>query len=257
MGDQIRVPASEATGLPPVFLEVPDKSGMFGAGTTTVLNGGLTALEARIAAEPAPEVHTSTGHRRRSNILGVTWILAAMACGVLLGIYDDADYPGEADWALMALGILIPFAAVFSLYPHWLEHRHKKRHKAWVARFISNWSLREKLVEVERIRDLRQRVVVQDLAATMAGDREAFLRQPDSGSSENACLLTEALTAVGSYARATFDDPVLEAAAREAVGRFSEQAGRRRELPAPPGPPDAPVQRVRRRSSGSVNDGGR
>ncbi len=74
----------------------------------------------------------------------------------------------------------------------------------------------------------------------------------------------QALTAVGAYAKATSDEPVLEAEARNAVAQFSEKAGRRRELPAPSGPPTAlpsgppnEPQRLRRRSSGSVNDGGR
>jgi hypothetical protein len=260
MGDQAKGPAQETVGLPPVFLNVPDKSGMFGAGTTTVLNTGLTEAEARTAAEPAPELYTTKAQRRRSNILGAAWILACMTIGGLYNAFGRAlegPIPGEAKWLLWALLVLIPTTFVLTFYPDLQKRRHKKRHKEWVARFIGNWPLREGLVEVERIPDLRQRIIVEDLAATMAGDREAVLRQPDGGSLENARLLMEALTAVGAYASAAADDPVLEMTARQAVARFSGQAGRRRELPEPSGPPAVPVQRLRRRSNGSVNDGGR
>jgi hypothetical protein len=266
MGEQSNQPVQQATELPPVFVEVPDRSGLPDAGTSTALNAGLTAAEVLTATEPAPVQYATKAQRRRRDILGVGWILACLAIG---GLYWELEHawegpnPGSADWVVWVLLVLIPFAVLFNYYPHWQEHQHKKRHKAWLSRFIGLWPLRERLVEVERIRDLRQRVVVGDLTATMAADREVLLRQGAAGTA--AAGLLEALTAVGAYARATTDDPALEAAARGAVARLSELAGRRRELPEPSGPPTslppaiqpAPVQRLRRRSNGSVNDGGR
>jgi hypothetical protein len=260
MGEQSNLPAQQAE-LPPVFVEVPDRSGLPDAGTSTALNTGLTAAEVRTATEPAPIQYATKGQKRRRDILGASWILSCLAIG---GLYWELEHawegpnPGDADWVVWVLLFLIPVTLVLTFYPHWQGRLHKKRHKAWLSRFIGVWPLRERLVEVERIRDLRQRVVVQELAATMAADREVVLLQPDTGSASAAAGLMEALTAVGAYARATADDPVLEAEAREAVCRFSEQAGRRRELPAVVRPSDnAGPQRLRRRSSGSVNDGGR
>jgi hypothetical protein len=261
MGEQSNLPAQQTTALPPVFVEVPDRSGLPDAGTSTALNTGLTAAEVLTATEPAPVQYATKGHRRRRDILGLTWILACLTIG---GLYWELEHawegpdPGNADWVVWVLLFLIPVTLVLTYYPHWQGRLHKKRHKAWLSRFIGLWPLRERLVEVERIRELRQRVIVQDLAATMAADREAVLLQPDAGSATAAAKLMEALTAVGAYARATGDDPVLEAEAREAVGRFGEQAGRPRELPAVVRPDDKPdPQRLRRRSNGSVNDGGR
>ncbi|MFF1253220.1 hypothetical protein ACFVYC_12090 [Pseudarthrobacter sp. NPDC058329] len=261
MGGQSNSPAREASELPPVFVEVPDRSGLPDAGTSTALNTGLTVAEVLTATEPAPVMYATKAQRRRRDILGVTWILVAIISGVLYGVYRDAAYPGEADWALMVLAVTVPFVVVFSLYPHWQGRRLKKRHKAWLSRFILLWPLRERLVEVERIRDLRQRVIVEAMAATMAEGREALLRQSGAASQADSALLMQALTAVGAYAKATSDEPALEADARQAVDHFSEKAGRRRELPEPSGPPAAlpgkADQRLRRRSEGSVNDGGR
>lgn len=262
MGEQSNQPVQQAMELPPVFVAVPDRSGLPESGTSTALNTGLTAAEVLTATEPAPVQYATKAQRRRRDIIGVSWILACMAIG---GLYWELEHawegpnPGSADWVVWVLAFLIPPTFVVTYYPHWQEYLHKKRHKAWLSRFIGLWPLRERLVEVERIRDLRQRVVVEDLAATMAADRESVLRQGAGGTADPASGLMEALTAVGAYARATTDDPALEAAARQAVDRFSELAGRRRELPAPSGPPTspqpAPVQRLRRRSNRS--DGGR
>ena len=259
MGDEIYRPAQETPGLPPVFVEVPDKSGILCAGTSRLLNTGLTTAELRLVCEPAPLLFKTVAERRRSTVMGVTWILACLITGWLLHMYEDsaeAAYTGESDWILAVLAVLIPFALVFSFYPHWQEHRHKKRHRAWLARFIKNWPLRERLVEVERIPDLRQRVIVEDMAATMAEYRNAV--QHSSPSPETAVFLMAALTAVGTYARAATDDPALEVMARQALARFCDQTGRRREGPIPPsGPPSSSVQRLRRRNNGSVNDAGR
>lgn len=241
MDDEVNALPQKAPGLPQVFVDVPDKSGMLGAGTSTLLNTGLTSAELRIVGEPAPLMYETGKQRRRSTVLGVTWILTCVITGGLLAMYEDSAevaYPGESGWILVVLAILIPFALVFSFYPHWQERRHKERHRAWVARFINNWPLRERLVEVERIPDLRQRIIVEDMAATLADYRKAAL-QHSSPSRETAALLTEALTAVGTYARAGADDPVLEIAARQAVAQFCDQTRRRR------------------RSNGSVHDGGR
>lgn len=73
----------------------------------------------------------------------------------MLGVCGDAadePYPGETYWALVVLGIIAPFAVVFSFYPHWQGWRYKKRHKAWVAQFISSSPLREKLASIEHPR---------------------------------------------------------------------------------------------------------
>ena len=233
MDDGTNVPARETQGLPPVYLEVPHQSGLQGAATSTLLNTGLTAAEALIISEPAPARYATTSQKRTRDVLGVTWILTCITAGVMLGIYEDASggpYQGEADWTLVVLGIIVPFAVVFSFYPHWQEWRHKRRHKAWLARFIASWPLREKLVNVESIPDVWQRITVGTMADTLAADREAILLQGSGASGEvPARLLIDALTAVGTYARAASLDPDLQAAAQKAVDRFSELAGRRRE----------------------------
>ncbi|MFF1386339.1 hypothetical protein ACFVWT_22560 [Arthrobacter sp. NPDC058288] len=250
--------AQETQGLPPVYLEVPHPSGLQGAGTSRLLNTGLTAAEALVVSEPAPVQYATTSQKRMRDILGVTWILSCIAAGVMLSIYGDAadgPYQGEADWALVVLGIIAPFAVVFSFYPHWQEWRHKKRHKAWLARFIESWPLREKLANVESIPDVWQRITVGTMADTLAADREAILQQGGASGDVPARLLSESLTAVGSYARAATLDPDLQAAAQQAVDRFSELAGRRRENLPLAGPPSVPE--LRRRRNGPVNDVGR
>ena len=259
MDDGTSVPAQETQGLPPVYLEVPHQSGLQGAATSKLLNTGLTAAEAHIVSE-RPVQYATTSQKRTRDILGVTWILACITAGVMLGVYADAadgPYQGEADWALVVLGIIAPFAVVFSFYPHWQQWRHKKRHKAWLARFIASWPLREKLASIESIPDVWQRITVGTMADTLAADREAVLLQGGGESGEvPAGLLMDPLTAVGTYARAVYLDPALQAEAQQAVDRFSELAGRRRENFPLSGPPSVPGQQLRRRRSGSVNDVG-
>lgn len=141
------------------------------------------------------------------------------------------------------------------LFPHWQGWRHKKRHRTWVARFIASWQLREKLASVESIPDVWQRITVCTMADTLAADREAILLQGGGASGEvPARLLIDALTAVGTYARAATLDPDLQAAARQAVDRFSELAGRRREHTPLSDPPSVPGQQLRRRRNGTFND---
>lgn len=228
------VPAQETQGLPPVYLDVPHHSGLQGVAASKLLNTGLTAAEALIVSEPAPVQYATRSQKRTRDILGVTWILACIAAGVMLGIYGDAaegPNPAEADWALVVLGIIAPFAIVFSFYPHWQGWRHKKLHKAWLARFIASWPLREKLASVESIPDVWQRITVGTMADTLAADREAILLQGGDASGEAARLLIDALAAVGAYSRAVSMDPELQSAAQQAVDRFSELAGRRRGVP--------------------------
>jgi hypothetical protein len=208
MDEGTNVPAQETQGLPPVYLEVPHQSGLQGAGTSNLLNTGLTAAEARIVSEPAPVQYATTSQKRTRDILGVTWILACITAGVMLGVYEDAadgPYQGEADWALVVLGLIAPFAVVFSFYPHWQGWRHKKRHKAWLAQFIASW---------------RRPYRIGHLCPG---------RYPGSG---------------------------LAGGAQQAVDRFSELAGRRRENFPPSGPPSVPGQQLRRRRNRSVNDVG-
>jgi len=256
--DGTNVPAHETQGLPPVYLEVPHQSGLQGAATSKLLNTGLTAAEALIVAEPAPVQYATTSQKRTRDILGVTWILACITAGVMLGIYSDAadgPYPGEADWALVVLGIIAPFAVVFSFYPHWQEWRHKKRHKAWLARFIASWPLRERLVSVESIPDVWQRITVGTMADTLAADREAVLLQGGGASGEvPARQLLDALAAVGTYAGAASLEPDLQAAAQQAVDRFSELNGRPRDHPPLSVPPSVPGEQLRRRRNGPFND---
>ena len=83
----------------------------------------------------------------------------------------------------------------------------------WVARFIASWRLREKLASVESIPDVWQRITVGTMAGTMAADREAILLQGGGAAGEvPARLLTDALSALGTYARAATLDPELQAA---------------------------------------------
>lgn len=77
----------------------------------------------------------------------------------------------------MVLGIITPFAVVFSFYPQWQGWRHKKPAKAWLARFIASWPQREKLASIEGIPDAWQRITVGTMADTLAADREAILLQ--------------------------------------------------------------------------------
>lgn len=260
MDDGTIVPAQETQGLPPVYLEVPHHSGLQGAAASKLLNTGLTATEALVVSEPAPVQYATRSQRRTRDILGVTWILACMAAGVMLGIYSDAaegPNPAEADWALVVLGIIAPFAVVFSFYPHWQERRHKKLHRAWLARFIASWPLREKLASVESIPDVWQRITVGTMADTLAADREAILLQGGGASGEvPARLLIDALSAVGTYARAAALDPELQLAAQQSVDRFSELAGRRRDHPPLSVPPSVPGEQLRRRRNGPSNDVG-
>lgn len=205
---------------------------MLNAGTTTALNTGLTAAEVLTAAEPAPVRYGTKAERRRRDILGVTWILAAIASGVLYGVYRDAAFPGEADWALMVLAVTVPFVVVFTFYPRWQDRRHKKRHKAWLSRFIALWPLRGRLVEVERTRDLRQRIIVEDLAAAMAQGRETLLRQSGAPTHADCALLMQALTAVGaSRAVRPTDCPTLWSAERASAAAAAQQRISQRRRP--------------------------
>jgi hypothetical protein len=244
MDDGTNVPAQEPQGLPPVYLEVPHQSGLQDAPAAKLLNTGLGAAEALIVCEPAPVQYGTASQRRTRDILGVTWILSCITAGVLFALYTDAadgPYKGEADWALVLLGIIGPFAFVFSFYPHWQKWRHNKRHRAWLARFIASWPLREKLVIVERIPDVWQRITVGAMADTLAADREAVLLQGGGEPGEvPARLLMDALTAVGTYARAGSLDPALQAAAQQAVDGFSELARRRPTKGRLPGPQSGP-----------------
>ncbi|CAN7540439.1 hypothetical protein [Arthrobacter sp. LjRoot14] len=264
MDDGTTVPGREPQGLPPVYLEVPHESGVQGAGTSRRLNTGLTEVEALIVSEPAPVQYATTSQKRIRNILGVTWILLCISGGAMWSVYSDAadgPYTGEADWALVVLGIIVPFAVVFSFYPHWQDWRHKKRnkmlHRAWLARFVASWPLREKLANVEGIPDVWQRITVGTMADTLAADREAILQQAGASGDVPARLLGDALTAVGTYARAATLEPDLQAAAQQAVDRFSEFAGRRREHTPLSGPPSVPGQQLRRRRHGPFDDAGR
>lgn len=260
MDDGTAVPAQETQGLPPVYLEVPHPSGLQDAGTSKLLNTGLTAAEALIVSEPAPVQYATRSQKRTRDILGVTWILSCIAAGVMWSVYSDAadgPYQGEADWALVVLGIIAPFAVIFSFYPHWQEWRHNKRHKAWLARFIASWPLRERLVSVESIPDVWQRITVGTMADTLAADRDAILMQGGGASGEvPARLLSDALAAVGTFARAATLESDLQALAQQAVDRFSELAGRGREDLPLAGPPSVPGQHLRRRRNGAVNDAG-
>ncbi|MHC6593964.1 hypothetical protein [Arthrobacter sp. C152] len=238
MGRETAVPAGHLTGLPPVYVEVPDKSGLLGSGSSRLLNTGLTEAEALAAAEPAPGLYATKAEKRRSNILGVTWILACMTVGVLIKVYGDAangGYPGDAGWTLPVLAVLIPFAVVFSFYPVWRNRQHRKRHKAWLARFIERWPLRERLVDVDAIPDVWQRGSTRTMADTLAADRETMMGQGNAGE-DAARVLVEALAAVETWARAPWSDPALCRAAQQAVDRFSAPAERRR-TDAPPAPP--------------------
>ncbi|MBP1134637.1 hypothetical protein JOE31_000869 [Arthrobacter sp. PvP023] len=111
---------------------------------------------------------------------------------------------------------------------------------------------------MESIPDVWQRITVGTMADTLAADREAILLQGGGASGElPARLLSDALAAVGAYARAAYLDPDLQASAQQAVDRFSELTGRRRENAPLAGPPFVPAQQLRRRRNGSVNDVGR
>lgn len=243
MGEPAGVPGNHMTGLPAVYVDVPDKSGLPDAGTSKFLNTDLSEAEALLAAEPAPVLYATKAQQRRSNILGVMWILACITVGVLIKVLEDAadsGFSGKAEWTLPVLAVLIPFAIVFSFHPHWKDRQHKKQykelHKAWLARFIERWPLRERLVDVDSIPDVWQRVSTRTMADTLAADRETILAQGTSGDYP-ASLLAQALTAVAAWARAPWSDPALYQAAQQAVDRFGEMAGRRRAETEPSAPP--------------------
>lgn len=236
--------AQELTGLPPVYVEVADKSGAPGAGTTTVLNTGLTETEAFVAAEPAPALHPTKAQERWSTILGVTWILGSISAGVMLGFYRDAlqdGDAGQAGWSLAVLAVLIPCVLVLTAYPNVKKRQSirefRQLHEAWVSRFIGNWPLRERLVDVDTIPDVWQRVSTRTMADTLAADRLAILAQGTPAAHQAPAVLAEALAAVGTWARAPWSDPALYRAAQQAVDRFGELAGRRRADAEPSGPP--------------------
>lgn len=224
----------DLTGLPPVYVEVPDKSGLPGAGTSKLLNTGLTEAEALAAAEPAPALHPSKAQERRSTILCVSWFLGSITGGVMLGLYKDAVQDGDAGraaWALTVLAVLVPCVLVLSAYPNWTRRRfirdYKQLHQAWVARFVGNWPLRERLVDVDAVPDVWQRVSSRTMADTLSNDREAILAQGMPAGQEPATMLAGALAAVGAWARAPWSDPALYRAAQQAVDGFGEMAGRR------------------------------
>ncbi|MDQ0767626.1 hypothetical protein QF031_000375 [Pseudarthrobacter defluvii] len=234
----------DLTGLPPVYVDVPDKSGLPGAGTSKLLNTGLTEARALAAAEPAPALHPTKAQGRRSTILGVTWILGCITGGVMLGLYSDAVQNGDAGQAagaLAVLAVLVPCVLVLTAYPNWTRRRfirdYRQRHQAWVARFVANWPLRERLVDVDGISDVWQRVSTRTMADTLARDREAILAQGMPVGQDPATVLAGALSAVGAWARAPWSDPALYRDAQQAVDRFGELAGRRRADAEPPGPP--------------------
>ena len=239
---ELNLAAQDLTGLPPVYVEVPDKSGMPGAGTSRLLNTGLTEAEARVAAEPAPALHPTKAQERWSTILAVTWILGCITAGVMLGLYKDAVQDGDAGqagWVLTALAVLVPCLLVLGAYPTWKRRKfikdYKPRHQAWVARFIGNGPLRERLTDVDAIPDVWQRVSTRTMADTLEEDRKAVLAQGAPGD-HSATLLAGALAAVSAWARAPWSDPALYRAAQEAVDRFGELAGRRRADAGTPGP---------------------
>ncbi|MFC4396595.1 MULTISPECIES: hypothetical protein [Micrococcaceae] len=232
----------DLTGLPPVYVDVPDKSGMPGPGTQKLLNVGLTEEEAFVAAEPAPAMFGTKAEKRRSDILGVTWILLCIMGGALFGVYGDAvgdGDTGQAAWAMTVLAILVPCTLVLSFYPHWKSRQRRKdygkRHQTWVARFIDKWPLRERLLDVDAIPDVWQRVSSKSMADTLEADRAAILAQASPG--DSARLLAEALAAVATWAVASWSDPALYRAAQQAVDRFGELAGWR---PADAKPLDPP-----------------
>lgn len=242
MGGLADQAAQDQTGLAPVYVDVPDKSGVPGAGTSRLLNTGLTEAEATIAAEPAPALHPSRKQERRSTILGATWILGCITAGVMLGLYKDAVQggdTGQAGWVLAVLAVLVPCLAVLGLYPQWKRQKfikgYQRRHQAWVARFIGNWPLRERLTDVDAIADVWQRVSTRTMADTLEADRNAVLARGVHGELP-ARLLAEALAAVDAWARAPWSDPSLYRAAQDAVDRFGGLAGRREDDVEPSGP---------------------
>ncbi|MDQ0119798.1 hypothetical protein AB0280_05345 [Pseudarthrobacter sp902506025] len=235
--------AQDRTGLAPVYVDVPDKSGMPGAGTSRLLNTGLTEAEATVAAEPAPVLHPSRKQERRTTVVRATWILGCITAGVMLGLYKDAVQDrdaGQAGWVLTALAVLVPCLLVLGAYPTWKRRKflkdYKQRHQAWVARFIGNWPLRERLTDVDAIADVWQRVSTRTMADTLEAGRDTILAQGSPGD-RPARLLAEALAAVDAWARAPWPDPALYRAAQDAVDRFGELAGRRRADAVPPAPP--------------------
>ncbi|WP_457946555.1 hypothetical protein ACTAQI_13565 [Pseudarthrobacter sp. alpha12b] len=243
MGELVNQASRDLTGLPPVYVDVPDKSGMPGAGTTRLLNTGLTEAEAMDAAEPAPAMFATTGQQRRHAILGVSWIVPWLIAGGLLSVYSDAARYGQAEdagRALIWLAVLVPCGIAFGAYRQWRNrHRRKdyeKRHQAWVARFVGNWPLRNRLVDVDAVPDIWQRVSTKTMADTLEADRAAILAQGMPARPQAATVLAEALAAVGAWARAPWSDPALYRAAQQTVDRFGELAGRRRADAEPSGP---------------------
>lgn len=220
--------AQDLTGLPPVYVVVPDKSGMPGAGSSRLLNTGLTEAEALVAAEPAPPLHPARKQERWSTILVVTWILGCITAGVMLGLYKDAVQDGDArqaGWMLTALAVLVPCLLALGAYRTWKRRKsskgHRQRHQDWVARFVGNWPLRERLTDVDAIPDVWQRVSTRTMADTLEADRNAILAHGLPGE-RHARLLAGALAAVDAWAQAPWSDPALYRAAQDAVDRFSE-----------------------------------
>lgn len=244
MGGSANQARRDLAGLPPVYVDVPDKSGMPGAGTTQLLNTGLTEAEAIDAAEPAPPMFATTGQQRRHTILGVSGIVPWLIAGGLLSVYSNAERNGQmedAGRALVWLALLIPCGIAFGVYRQWRNRQrrkdYEKRHRAWVARFVGNWPLRERLVDVDGVPDVWQRVSTRTMADTLAADRVAILAQEAPAAHRAPAVLADALAAVGTWARAPWSDPALYRAAQQAVDRFGELAGRRRADAGTSGPP--------------------
>lgn len=226
-------------GLPPVYVVVPDKSGILDSGCTKLLNTSLTEAEALVVAEPAPVLDATKAEKRRRDLLGVTWILACLTSGALIKIYVDAandGHSGDAGWVLPVLALLVPLTVAFTYYPHWKHRQHQKRHRAWLARFVESWPLRERLIDVETIPDVWQRVSTRTMADTLARDRDTVLTRGTAAGENAGAVLAGALAAVGTWACAPSPDPALYRVAEQAVDRFGGLAGRRR-ADVPPAPP--------------------
>ncbi len=243
MGELARQASHGLAGLPPVYVDVQDKSGLPGAGTTTLLNTGLTEAEALVAAEPAPALFATARQQRRHAILGLSWFVPWLIAGGLFSAYVNAERDGQledAGAALVWLAVLVPCGIAFGLYRRWRNRQrwkdYEQRHKAWVARFIDKWPLRERLIDVDAIPDVWQRVSTRTMADTLEADRKTVLVQGAS-LEDAAARLAEALATINAWARAAWSDPALHQAAQVAVERFSELAGRRRDDAEPPGPP--------------------
>ena len=243
MGELAKQASQGLAGLPPVYVDVQDKSGMPGAGITTLLNTGLTEAEALVAAEPAPALFATARRQRRHAILGLSWFVPWLVAGGLFSAYVNAERRGQledAGSALVWLAVLVPCGIAFGLYRRWRNRQrwkdYERRHQAWVARFIDNWPLRERLIDVDAIPDVWQRVSTRTMADTLEADRNAILVQ-GAALGDAAVRLAEAMAAMDAWARAPWSDPALYRAAQDAVDRFGELAGGRRRDAEPPAPP--------------------